>query len=132
MFLLTGLGIVGENEQYGSNQQHDAHDEQAGTKGFLNLILKEYTHDAHRDHRHQNVEGVLGLGIHLELKEAFQNPVDLLPQDDERRKHRGYMYSYGKLQILLTVDAKEMRDDREVTTRADGQVLSESLNNAQY
>ena len=42
------------------------------------------------------------------------------------------MYGNGKLQVVGTIDAKEMGNDGQVTAGTDGQIFSESLNNAQY
>ena len=117
---MTWLGIVGEDKQGSCHEQHDAHNQQAAAKNFLHLILKEKAHDAHGNHRHEDIEEILGLVVHLELEQTLQYPVNFAPQDDEGAEHRSHMDQNGKREVIGALDAKQITTDGQMATTAHG------------
>ena len=130
MLALTRLGEIGECEQQGCEKQTAAHDEQTRTEDFLDIVLEEHTYDAYRNHRNDDIEEVFCLGVHLELEESFQNPVDFFPQYDEGAEHCCYVHHYGERKVVLALHTEECRADCEVAATTNGQVFCESLDNA--
>ena len=97
----------------------------------LYLVFEQQADNAYRNHRYNNVEHVFRLVVHLELEQALQNPVNLAPQNDERRQYGSYMHSNGKHQILLTIlHTKQGLTNSQMTATADGQILCQSLNDS--
>ena len=131
MLALTRFGIIRECEQQGCQQQTATHNEQSRTEYLLYLVLEEHADDAYRYHRHDDVEEILGLVVHLKLEESFQYPVYLLPQYHERTHHCSNVHQYGECQILLAFDAEEIRAYSEMTTTTYRQIFGKALNNAQ-
>ena len=126
MFLGARLGKVGEGEEQCGDAQAYTHYHQTGEVSFY-LVLEEQTYDAHRNHRHDDVQGIFRLFIHLKLKQSLQDPVNLTPEDDQCRKNRSHMHSHSKLQVIGSFDTEKCGENGQMTTRTDGQILRQSL-----
>ena len=77
ILFLIGLIEMGKGQQTCCYQQTDTHyhstDMLIGIEGFY-AILETQTHNTHRYHGDDDVKGVLGLIVPLELEQALQYP----------------------------------------------------------
>ena len=132
ILLLTRLGEVRESKEHSCYEEHTAHDKQAWTENLFYLILEEYAYDTHRNHRDDDIEGILCFLIHLELEESLQNPINFFPQNDQCTQHGCYMNHDSKSKVILSVNAKKISTDSQMTATAYRQILCETLNESQH
>ena len=74
---------------------------------MLHIFFEEQAHDAHGNHRDEDVEHIARLVVDLELEESLEYPGNLLPEDDEGTQYCSHVYGDGERQVLLGLDAKE-------------------------
>ena len=77
---------------------------------------------------HHDVEEILRFVVHLEFKQATENPVDFAPQNHESAEHCCHMQHDGESEIVFAIDAEKIRTDSKVTATAHWQILGEALN----
>ena len=58
-------GKMRECQQSGCYQQHYADNQQARTEDFLDRILEKETHDGHRNHRDEDVDGIFRAAVEV-------------------------------------------------------------------
>ena len=125
---LTWFSIIRESKEQSSYEQHASYYEQSRTEDFFYFILEEDSNDANRNHGDYNIKRILGLLVHLELKESFQNPVDLFPKYYQSTHDCCYVHQDSKTQISLTVNTKQIGTNSQMTATTNWQIFCKSLN----